>query len=100
MAPLHRCVPALRQIKAANFAFNRAAITRTAPHAVFAGQRRFESSKNEPTTSASSEPHQPHPDSGTNGPEAPARRIKYTSESYPDLKRDPKFTELTTEHVQ
>ncbi|KAH0148627.1 hypothetical protein KCU82_g13441, partial [Aureobasidium melanogenum] len=52
MAPLHRCVPALRQIKAANFAFNRAAIARTAPRAVFAGQRRFESSKNEPTTSA------------------------------------------------
>lgn len=100
MAPLHRCAPALRQIRAANFAFNRAAIARTAPRSVFTGQRRFETTKNEPTTSATSEPHQPHPDLGTKGPEAPARKIKYTSDSYPDLKRNPNFAELTPEHVQ
>jgi FAD/FMN-containing dehydrogenase len=97
MPPLHRCTPALRQIRA----FNRAAIARTAaPRHAFAGQTRFQSTKNDATTSASSEPHQPHPDLGTKGPEAPARKIKYTTESYPNIKRNPDFAKLTPDHVQ
>ena len=100
MAPFNRCVPALRQIRAANSAFQRAAIARTSPRAVFAGQRRWETTKNEPSTSATSEPHQPHPDHGTKGPAAPARKIKYTSDSYPELKKNPNFAELSSEHVQ
>lgn len=94
MAPLHRCLPALRQIRASNAAFQRALIVRNisrstslSPHA------RWQSTeaKREPTTSASSEPQEPS---------APSKQIRYTSDSYPDLKRHDKFAQLTPDHVK
>ncbi|KAJ8104695.1 hypothetical protein OPT61_g10620 [Boeremia exigua] len=50
-------------------------------------------------TSATSEPHQPDAKGGLDGP-APAKTIKFTSESYPNIKRDPRFAKLTEEHVK
>ncbi|KAH5475146.1 hypothetical protein HBI22_003700 [Parastagonospora nodorum] len=55
---------------------------------------------NTPTpTSATSEPHQPDAEGGVKGKTAPAKTIKYTSENYPQLQRDSKFTKITKEHV-
>ena len=91
MPTLHRCVPALRQIRASNTAFQRAALARNTTRCV--SQTRWNSSdqKIEATTSATAEPHQP---------DAPTRQIKYTSESYPHVKRDAKFAQLTPDHVK
>ncbi|KAH7079485.1 hypothetical protein FB567DRAFT_449863 [Paraphoma chrysanthemicola] len=56
---------------------------------------------NTPTpTSATSEPHQPDAEGGVKGKAAPAKAIKYTSENYPHLQRDSKFTKITEEHVK
>ncbi|CAO2647217.1 Nn.00g081390.m01.CDS01 [Neocucurbitaria sp. VM-36] len=50
-------------------------------------------------TSATSEPHQPDDKGTVKGATAPAKTIKFTSESYPQLQRDSKFTKLSEEHV-
>ena len=102
MQPLiKRCFPAARHTRNANAAFRLASVTRTSTPAV---ARRWQHAaaqeKQEPTTSATTEPAQPHPDTGAKGPEAPAARIKYTSDSYPALKRNPNFGELTPDHVK
>ncbi|KAF4555170.1 D-lactate dehydrogenase-like protein 2 [Elsinoe fawcettii] len=52
------------------------------------------------TTSATSEPHQPDPDSGVKDGGAPAQKIKYTVDSYPKLKRDSRFKQLDAEDVK
>ncbi|KAL7776132.1 hypothetical protein CFE70_006545 [Pyrenophora teres f. teres 0-1] len=52
------------------------------------------------TTSASSEPHQPDEHGGVKGPTASSQSIKFTSESYPHLQRDSKFTKVNEEHVR
>ncbi|KAF1346137.1 D-lactate dehydrogenase 2 mitochondrial precursor [Delphinella strobiligena] len=90
MPILPRCAPALRQIRASNATFQRAALARNTTRCVV--QKRWQSAeaKREPTTSATSEPQQP---------QAPAKQIKFTSDSYPALKRDDKFAQLTPEHV-
>ncbi|KAF2269543.1 hypothetical protein CC78DRAFT_612494 [Lojkania enalia] len=51
------------------------------------------------TTSATSEPHQPNAEGGVKRGTVPAKTIKYTSETYPDLKRESKFAKVTPEHV-
>lgn len=95
MPSLHRCAPALRQIRTANTAFQRAAIARSS--LPFVAQRRWQTQEaKQPTTSATSEGNHEHPGDVS----APARKIKYTSESYPDLKRDAKYAELTPDHVK
>ncbi|PWO22410.1 CaiD, Enoyl-CoA hydratasecarnithine racemase [Pyrenophora tritici-repentis] len=52
------------------------------------------------TTSASSEPHQPDEHGSVKGPTASSQSIKFTSESYPHLQRDSKFTKVNGEHVK
>ena len=97
--PVHRFVPALRRIRFANQTFRAASASRSSIRA----QQRWQhaqAQKQEPTTSASSEPAQPDPDQGAKGPAAPASKVKYTSDSYPNLKRDSKYGELTQEHVE
>ncbi|GAB7347313.1 hypothetical protein MBLNU459_g3392t1 [Dothideomycetes sp. NU459] len=95
MPVLHRCAPALRQIRTANTAFQRAALRRSS--APLVAQRRWQTQEAKaPTTSATSEGNHESP----GDTQAPARKIKFTSESYPDLKRDPKYAELTSEHVK
>ncbi|KAH6881639.1 hypothetical protein BKA58DRAFT_371921 [Alternaria rosae] len=51
------------------------------------------------STSATSEPHQPDEHGGVKGPTASSKSIKFTSESYPHLQRDTKFTKVSEEHV-
>ncbi|KAL5117469.1 D-lactate ferricytochrome c oxidoreductase [Pleosporales sp. CAS-2024a] len=51
-------------------------------------------------TSATSEPHQPDAQGGFKGKAAPIQYIKYTSESYPQLQRDSKYTNISKEHVK
>ncbi|KAF2106577.1 hypothetical protein BDV96DRAFT_507592 [Lophiotrema nucula] len=50
-------------------------------------------------TSATSEPHQPDNKGTVKGAPAPAKAVKFTSETYPELQRNSKFTNLTQEHV-
>ncbi|KAF2685053.1 D-lactate dehydrogenase-like protein 2 [Lentithecium fluviatile CBS 122367] len=50
--------------------------------------------------SATSEPHQPDAEGDLNGAPAPAKTIKFTSETYPEIKRNSKFAKLSQEHMQ
>ena len=96
MPPLHRCLPALRQIRTANTTFRLASATRPA-YAVPLQRRWQQSQAQEATTTASSEPNHEH-DPKADSP--PASKVKYTSDSYPSIKRDSKFTQLSSEHVK
>ncbi|MCJ1258036.1 hypothetical protein MMC24_005865 [Lignoscripta atroalba] len=51
-------------------------------------------------SSATSEPHQPDADGGLHGPPSSQKHIKFTSEAYPEIKRDSRFAKVTTEHVE
>ncbi|KAL8874299.1 MAG: hypothetical protein Q9174_000339 [Haloplaca sp. 1 TL-2023] len=51
-------------------------------------------------SSASTEPIQPDNRGGTSGGPSSQKHIKYTSEQYPDLKRDDRFNRLDINHVQ
>ncbi|OAL43165.1 hypothetical protein IQ07DRAFT_304821 [Pyrenochaeta sp. DS3sAY3a] len=52
------------------------------------------------STSATSEPHQLDEDASVKGKPAPAKTIRFTSESYPSIQRDSKFANLSEEHVK
>ncbi|KAF2816562.1 uncharacterized protein BDZ99DRAFT_376278 [Mytilinidion resinicola] len=49
---------------------------------------------------ATTEPHQADKSGGTKEAPAPAKAVKFTSESYPELKRDSKYSQITPEHVK
>lgn len=51
-------------------------------------------------SSATSEPFQPDADGSVNGAPSSQKHIPFTTESYPTLKRDDKYSELTTDHVK
>ncbi|KAI9846344.1 MAG: hypothetical protein M1837_004197 [Sclerophora amabilis] len=51
-------------------------------------------------SSATTEPHQPDAQGSTKGAPSPAKQIAYTTESYPEIKRDPRFAQLNGEHVR
>ncbi|KAK5019893.1 hypothetical protein BJ546DRAFT_975601 [Cryomyces antarcticus] len=92
MACASRIASALRRIRCANSTFQRVSLIRPAPQIA---QRRWQTTQ-EATTSASQEAN--HEDDLPAGAPS-AKTIKFTSESYPELKRDPKFAEITKEHV-
>ncbi|KAF2798857.1 hypothetical protein K505DRAFT_321577 [Melanomma pulvis-pyrius CBS 109.77] len=52
------------------------------------------------TTSATSEPHQPNENGTVSSSPAPAKAIKLTSETYPELQRNSKFAKLSQDHVK
>ncbi|KAF2728392.1 D-lactate dehydrogenase 2 mitochondrial precursor [Polyplosphaeria fusca] len=52
------------------------------------------------STSATSEPHQPDDKETVKGAPAPAKAITFTSDTYPDIQREPGFSKLTQEHVE
>ncbi|KAF1832160.1 hypothetical protein BDW02DRAFT_503660 [Decorospora gaudefroyi] len=52
------------------------------------------------STSATSEPHQPDENGGVTGPSASSKSIKFTSDSYPQLQRDSKFSKVNEDHVK
>ncbi|KAF2427571.1 hypothetical protein EJ08DRAFT_651391 [Tothia fuscella] len=49
---------------------------------------------------ASTEPHTKNDEGGVKGGPAPAKEIKFTSDSYPNIKRDPRFSELKPDDVK
>ncbi|QDS68868.1 hypothetical protein FKW77_007510 [Venturia effusa] len=51
-------------------------------------------------STATSEPHQPDKDGELKGNPVPSNSIKFTSESYPNIKRESRFSEITPEHVK
>ncbi|KAI9760662.1 MAG: hypothetical protein M4579_001526 [Chaenotheca gracillima] len=51
-------------------------------------------------SSATTEPHQPDAEGTTKGAPSPAKQIKFTSESYPEIKRDSRFAPLNGDHVK
>ncbi|KAI9723024.1 MAG: hypothetical protein M1812_001473 [Candelaria pacifica] len=51
-------------------------------------------------SSATSEPIQPDAQGTTKGEPSPTGYIKFTSEMYPEITRDPKFTKINGDHVR
>ncbi|KAF2198867.1 hypothetical protein GQ43DRAFT_139849 [Delitschia confertaspora ATCC 74209] len=74
-------------------------VARYAPRYTPAAQVRWNTS-NSATTSATTEPRQPDAEGGVKGKTAAAKAIKFTSDSYPELQRDSKFSQLTQDHVK
>ncbi|KAK0918430.1 D-lactate ferricytochrome c oxidoreductase [Friedmanniomyces endolithicus] len=101
MPPLHRTLPALRRLRLANASFQQPAHLRLRPAAPplrtlhSSPRARQEEEKVSPTTSASSADHAPQ-----DAPDRPQSKIKYTSDSYPDLKRDSRFKKVSKEDVE
>ncbi|KAI9834547.1 MAG: hypothetical protein M1819_002923 [Sarea resinae] len=74
-------------------AFSRPAYAHAAPQFVPVSQLRWSSS-------ATTEPHQPDAEGTTKGAASPSKAIAYTTESYPEIKRDSRFCQLTDAHVK
>lgn len=94
MPPLNRCVPVLRRLRVQNQTFQQTSHLRTAHQPL---QRRWQqTTAAESSTTASSKDEGPPPSRlGLS-----QKGIKYTSESYPDLKRDSRFKEITDDDVK
>lgn len=98
MPTLHRAVPSLRRLRLSNATFQQACRVQPRPAAQLVQQQRYqhaEAQQAEPTTSASSADHSPQ-----DQPDRPQHNIKYTSDSYPALKRNSRFKELTGDDVK
>ncbi|EMC93781.1 hypothetical protein BAUCODRAFT_150031 [Baudoinia panamericana UAMH 10762] len=104
MPAIHRALPALRRIRIANATFQQASRIRLQPSAAAAASRpayqlRYQhaeaQTEAEPTTSASGADHAPQEQ-----PDRPQQKIKFTADSYPSLKRDSRFKELTEDDVK
>nr|POE65698.1 putative d-lactate dehydrogenase, mitochondrial [Quercus suber] len=95
-SPMHRCLPVLRRLRFANASFQAVHCkprTATAVNrSVF--QNRWQSSQAEASTSASGADHSPQESSDRS-----QKKIKYTTDSYPDIQRDSRFKELSREDV-
>jgi FAD/FMN-containing dehydrogenase len=101
MAPIHKCLPIVRRLRLANTTFQRASrstiqssrATYQLPQSI-----RWQSNdagKAEASTSASGVDHSPQ-----SQPDRSQKDIKFTSDSYPNLKRDSRFKELNAEDVK
>ncbi|KAF2483536.1 hypothetical protein BDY17DRAFT_280612 [Neohortaea acidophila] len=98
MPPLNRCLPALRRIRLANATFERSIARQTPrlpalPAYALLPQRRWQHAA---TASASQETS----NEDEAGQPTPSKQIKYTSDSYPDLKRDSRFKQLDEADVK
>ncbi|KAF2091082.1 hypothetical protein K490DRAFT_71333 [Saccharata proteae CBS 121410] len=89
MASSSRVAFALRRARCSPIPVRRATAMRPATQVRWTG-----------STSATSEPFQPNEEGGVKGGAAKSKSIKFTSESYPQLKRDSKFAEITPENVK
>lgn len=92
MPPVNRCLPALRRIRIANQTFQQSARLRAVQRV---SQARWQHA--EASTTASNAEHNP-PESRSGVPDR--KQIKFTSESYPNIKRDPRFKELSADDVK
>lgn len=99
MSPIHRCLPAVRRLRLANSTFQQATRLRlqtaSRPAYTLPQQIRWQSGQAEATTTAGSADHV-----AQDSPDRSQKQIKYTSDSYPNIQRDPRFKELTKEDVQ
>ncbi|KAK4621425.1 D-2-hydroxyglutarate--pyruvate transhydrogenase DLD2 [Fulvia fulva] len=96
MPPINRCVPALRRLRLANSNLQQSSHLRlqAARSAAQPLQRRWQHA--EATTSAQQFGNQDPPPSRSG---LSQKKIKTTAESYPDIKRDPRFKEITKDDV-
>lgn len=96
MPPLNRCIPIARRLRLQNNTFQQTSHLRlqAARSAYQPLQRRWQHA--EPTTSASNADEGPPPSRSGLSQE----KIKYTAESYPNIKRDPRFKEITKDDVK
>ncbi|KAI9685035.1 MAG: hypothetical protein M1822_005427 [Bathelium mastoideum] len=62
--------------------------------------RRWQAGQAEARTSATSEPHPIDTEGGSRSTPTSTKTIKFTSDSYPELKRDAKYAQLSSDHVQ
>ncbi|KAK5133916.1 hypothetical protein LTR08_007145 [Meristemomyces frigidus] len=98
MPSLHRAVPALRRLRLANTAFQqptfvvKAAARPTCQLRYQHAEAKYEA---DASTAASGVDHSPQEQ-----PDRPQFKIKPTSESYPNLKRDSRFKEVTADDVK
>ncbi|KAK4501709.1 hypothetical protein PRZ48_007518 [Zasmidium cellare] len=96
MPSINRCLPAVRRLRIANTNFQQSSQLRiqAARSAYQPLQRRWQHS--EAATASSNADEGPPPSrSGLS-----QSKIKYTAESYPDLKRDSRFKEITSDDVK
>lgn len=91
MGPINRCLPALRRIRVANRAFQQPAHLRSAYQA--SSIRCYAQA----TTTASNAEHDP-PESRSGV--SSTKEIKYTTDSYPQIKRDSRFKEINADDVK
>ncbi|PPJ61192.1 hypothetical protein CBER1_10753 [Cercospora berteroae] len=85
MSPANRCLPALRRIRVANKAFQQPAHLRAvyqSPSVRYYAQAT--------TTASNAEHNPPESRSGVSDP----KKIKYTTDSYPNIKRDARFKQI------
>ncbi|KAK3679668.1 D-lactate ferricytochrome c oxidoreductase [Recurvomyces mirabilis] len=103
MPVIHRAIPALRRLRLSNTAFQQqsrlqprpAQVLRPASQIVQLRHQHNNTEKAEASTSAGGADHSPQEQ-----PDRPQSKIKYTSESYPNLKRDSRFKEVTADDVK
>ncbi|EGP85516.1 uncharacterized protein MYCGRDRAFT_74344 [Zymoseptoria tritici IPO323] len=93
MSSIHRCIPSLRRLRLANNTFQQSPPLRLQASRL-ASQQRWQTQ--EATTTASNADEGPPPSrSGIS-----QKKIKYTTESYPNIKRDSRFKEINAEDVK
>jgi len=101
MPPLNRSLAALRRIRLANATFQQPAHLRLQPPrpTLPLGQQcrwqHANAQEAEATTSAAGADHSPQ-----SQPDRSQKQIKYTSDSYPNLERDPRFKQLAEDDVK
>ncbi|WPH03896.1 actin interacting protein 2 [Acrodontium crateriforme] len=98
MPPINRCLPALRCLRLVDNAAQRQSLrplTRIARPTIRHHQSRLHHTQAEASSSASTADNAPQSPPATSKPE-----VKYTSESYPNIKRNSKFKELSADDVQ
>lgn len=95
MSSASRCLPAFRRLQCANKCFRSRGCGLAARRTAVLGQRRFQHTQTEATSSAASADH-----SAQKEPSRKASNIKYTANAYPSIKRDSKFKELDAEDVR
>lgn len=96
MSSVNRALPALRRIRVANKAFQQHTFTRPACQPTTSIQCIRWQHAQATTTASNAEHDPPESRSGVSS----TKKIKYTTDSYPDLQRDSRFKEITKDDVK
>ncbi|KAF2768724.1 hypothetical protein EJ03DRAFT_328031 [Teratosphaeria nubilosa] len=97
MPAINRALPALRRIHIANTAFQQSSHVRTAARPAFAIAQQSRWQHAETTTSAA---HAGADNVPQDQPDISQKKIKFTAESYPNIKRDSRFKKLDENDVK